>query len=285
MDVTPPAVTQRLQRAGSTRSASGSSTAPAASLGPHRRRRIWSHRTERSSPRRSRRCPRPWPIARRPSAGICASPPRTASAGMHVAPVVDAFAKAHPGVTVTLDLSDHPGAHAGREQRRHRPHRHAAGAHEPDRDDAGPEPTHPLCQPGAISPMRPPISVAIGPGCGIDAWWCRENDEDVTLWRFGHASREPETVRIRPAMCSNDGAVVREWAVAGQGVAIRSEWNVAADLAAGRLKRVLASRELPAADVAAMLGTRFGRSARATGFLAMLRQSLAPPPWRRRTVR
>jgi len=38
-------------------------------------------------------------------------------------------------------------------------------------------------------------------------------------------------------MCSNDGAVVRDWAVAGQGVAIQSEWNVAADLAAGRLKR------------------------------------------------
>ena len=106
----------------------------------------------------------------------------------------------------------------------------------------------------------------------------RENDEDVTLWRFLHASREPETVRIRPTMCSNDGAVVREWAVAGQGVAIRSEWNVAADLAAGRLKRVLASWELPAADVVAMLGTRFGRSARATAFLAMLRQSLSPPP-------
>jgi DNA-binding transcriptional LysR family regulator len=83
-------------------------------------------------------------------------------------------------------------------------------------------------------------------------------------------------------MCSNDGAVVREWAVAGQGVAIRSEWNVAADLAAGRLKRVLPRWEVPPADVVAMLGTRFGRSARTTAFLIMLRQSLAPPPWRRR---
>src|SRR5947207_1140993 len=80
--------------------------------------------------------------------------------------------------------------------------------------------------------------------------------------RFAHASREPETVRIRPTMRSNDGAVVREWAVTGQGVAMRSEWNVAADLAAGRLKRMLASWEVPAADVVAMLGTRFGRSAR-----------------------
>jgi len=102
---------------------------------------------------------------------------------------------------------------------------------------------------------------------------------------FAQASREPETVRIRPTMCSNDGAVVREWAVAGQGVAMRSEWNVAADLAARRLKRVLASCEVPAADVVAMLGTRFRRSARATAFLAVLRQSLAPPPWRRRTLR
>ena len=38
----------------------------------------------------------------------------------------------------------------------------------------------------------------------------RENDEDVTLWRFVHASRKPETVRIRPTMCCNDGAVVLE---------------------------------------------------------------------------
>ena len=113
----------------------------------------------------------------------------------------------------------------------------------------------------------------------------RENDEDVTLWRFLHASREPETVRIHPTMCSNDGAVVREWVVTGQGVAIRSEWNVVADLAARRLKRVLPGWEVPAADVVAMLGARFGRSARTTAFLAILRQSISPPPWRRRTGR
>lgn len=110
----------------------------------------------------------------------------------------------------------------------------------------------------------------------------RENDEDVTLWRFMHATREPQTARIRPTLCSNDGAVVRDWALAGQGVAIRSEWHVAADLSAGRLKRVLPSWEPPAADVVAMLGTRAGRSARTTAFVAMLRQSLSPAPWKRR---
>ena len=113
----------------------------------------------------------------------------------------------------------------------------------------------------------------------------RENDEDVTLWRFLHPTREPETVRIHPTLCSNDGAVVREWAMAGQGIAIRSEWNIAADLADRRLKRVLPAWEVPAADVVAMLGTRAGRSARTTAFLALLRESLSPPPWRRKSPR
>jgi DNA-binding transcriptional LysR family regulator len=201
---------------------------------------------------------------------------------LHVAPVVDAFAKAHPGVTVTLDLSDHPGArlvessdvviHIGPPG----PMNQIVTTLAPNRRILCASPDYlanaaPIQSPSDLTRHR----------CLV----VRENDEDVTLWRFLRPSREPDTVRIHPTMCSNDGAVVREWALAGHGVAIRSEWNIAADLAAGRLKRVLPSWEVPAADVVAMLGTRFGRSARTTAFLAMLRQSLAPPPWRRRTVR
>jgi DNA-binding transcriptional LysR family regulator len=201
---------------------------------------------------------------------------------LHVAPVVDAFAKAHPGVTITLDLSDHPGAqlvessdviiHIGPPG----PLNQIVTTLAPNRRILCASPAY-LAD---AAPVRSPSDL-MRHRCLV----VRENDEDVTLWRFLHSSREPETVRIRPTMCSNDGAVVREWAIAGQGVAIRSEWNVAADLAAGRLKRVLPSWEVPAADVVAMLGTRFGRSARTTAFLAMLRQSLSPAPWRRKTAR
>jgi DNA-binding transcriptional LysR family regulator len=201
---------------------------------------------------------------------------------LHVAPVVDAFARTHPGVTVTLDLSDHPGAqlvessdviiHIGPPG----PMNQIVTTLAPNRRILCASPDYVADAPPIQSP-----SDLVRHRCLV----VRENDEDVTLWRFLHASREPETVRIRPTMCSNDGAVVREWALAGQGVAIRSEWNIAADLAAGRLKRVLPSWEVPPADVVAMLGTRFGRSARTTAFLAMLRQSLSPAPWRRRTVR
>lgn len=201
---------------------------------------------------------------------------------VHVAPVVDAFAKAHPGVTVTLDLSDHPGArlvessdvvvHIGPPG----PLDQVVTTLAPNRRLLCASPSYLADAPPVQSP-----SDLLRHRCLV----VRENDEDVTLWRFLHASREPETVRIRPTMCSNDGAVVRDWALAGQGVAIRSEWNVAADLAAGRLKRVLPGWELPPADVVAMLGTRYGRSARTTAFLAMLRQSLSPAPWRRKKLR
>ncbi|HET6223903.1 MAG TPA: hypothetical protein VFE11_17130, partial [Dongiaceae bacterium] len=60
----------------------------------------------------------------------------------------------------------------------------------------------------------------------------------------------------------------------------RSEWDVAADLASGRLRQVLPDWEAPAADVVAMLGARHGRTTRTTAFLALLRQSLTPAPWR-----
>jgi DNA-binding transcriptional LysR family regulator len=201
---------------------------------------------------------------------------------LHVAPVVDAFAKTHAGVTVTLDLSDHPGSqliessdviiHIGPPG----PLNQIVTTLAPNRRILCASPDYVA----NAAPIQSPSDL-MRHRCLV----VRENDEDVTLWRFLHPSREPETVRIRPTMCSNDGAVVREWAVAGQGVAIRSEWNIAGDLAAGRLKRVLPSWEVPPADVVAMLGTRFGRSARTTAFLAMLRHSLSPTPWRRRTVR
>ena len=201
---------------------------------------------------------------------------------MHVAPVADVFARAHPGVTVTLDLSDFPGAqlvdtsdviiHIGPPG----PLSQIVTTLAPNRRILCASPNYLA----SAAPIQTPADLTRH-RCLV----VRENDEDVTLWRFLHPSRGPQTVRIHPTMCSNDGAVVREWAVTGQGIAIRSEWNVAGDLAARRLKRVLSGWEVPAADVVAMLGTRFGRSARTTAFLAMLRQSLSPPPWRRKTGR
>ena len=83
-------------------------------------------------------------------------------------------------------------------------------------------------------------------------------------------------------LSSNDGDVVKAWALAGCGLIVRSEWDVAEDIAAGRLVQVLPSYRLPSADVVALLNPgRGGRARRTQAFLDSLRASLAPPPWRK----
>jgi DNA-binding transcriptional LysR family regulator len=109
----------------------------------------------------------------------------------------------------------------------------------------------------------------------------RENDEDVTLWRLTHAKDgRTATVRIRPVISSNDGDVVRGWGVAGLGVFVRSEWDVADSLRSGNLTRILPDWRLPAADVLILLRSRSGRTAKIRRFVDCLVADLKPVPWR-----
>ncbi|HYU16583.1 MAG TPA: LysR substrate-binding domain-containing protein, partial [Candidatus Acidoferrum sp.] len=48
-----------------------------------------------------------------------------------------------------------------------------------------------------------------------------------------------QAVRVSGRRSSNDGGLVREWAIAGLGVAQKSLWDVQQDLEAGRLESVL----------------------------------------------
>lgn len=108
----------------------------------------------------------------------------------------------------------------------------------------------------------------------------RENDEDVTLWRF---SREgiKTPVRIHPRLASNDGNVVKKWALAGCGIIMRSEWDVAHQIKAGSLVRILADYQLPNADIVALSADEAGnRSPRADKFIQLLKASLALCPWK-----
>jgi DNA-binding transcriptional LysR family regulator len=109
----------------------------------------------------------------------------------------------------------------------------------------------------------------------------RENDEDVTLWRFSK-KRNEVAVRVPAVLSSNDGDVVRQWALQGKGLIMRSEWNVAECLAAGRLVRVLEDWHVPDADIMAMVARREGMAGRVKLFLAFLQARFKPrPPWRR----
>jgi len=111
--------------------------------------------------------------------------------------------------------------------------------------------------------------------CGV----IREDEKDVSLWCFT-AKNASVTVRIRPAFASNDGDVVTEWALANLGIVERSEWAVADDVSAGRLVEILPDWRLADAEVVALLGPREGRAVRIDHFVNILKEALTPVPWR-----
>ncbi len=108
----------------------------------------------------------------------------------------------------------------------------------------------------------------------------RENNEDVSLWKFtrGKTGRH---VRIEPALVSNDGDVVCQWAIQGKGIIARSEWDVADALKSGQLVHLLPEWALAPADVVALVPQRKGMSARVKAFIAFVNEHFSPqPPWR-----
>jgi len=59
-------------------------------------------------------------------------------------------------------------------------------------------------------------------------------------WRFARGGKaETYTVPLANARETNDGAVAREWAVHGYGIAMKSLWDIGSDLRARRLKILL----------------------------------------------
>jgi DNA-binding transcriptional LysR family regulator len=119
-----------------------------------------------------------------------------------------------------------------------------------------------------------------------DCVMLRQNEEDVTMWRFTPVQirlrkKEETAVRIRPILSSNDGDVVRQWALAGKGIMLRSEWDAMAYINSGKLVRLLPDWGLPSANIAILVGEHKRMSARVRLFADLLTAQFKPrPPWR-----
>ncbi|MFC5080871.1 HTH-type transcriptional regulator DmlR [Vibrio thalassae] len=113
----------------------------------------------------------------------------------------------------------------------------------------------------------------------------RENNEDVTLWQFESEKGNPDIIRITPTLASNEGRVIKDWAMLGLGIIMRSEWDVQPQLNSGDLLRLLPSYSLPNADIVALLSSPDKeRSARISGFISLLKARISPMPWKQATV-
>ena len=129
---------------------------------------------------------------------------------LHVAPLVARFAQRHEAIRVTLDLSERPWTDS--EDADVVVHIGAVRdstwvAHVLARNDRW------VCAAPAYldrrgTPADPRDLLAHECLC------VRENNEDVTLWRHRRGGRAG-AVRVTPTLTSNDGEVVRNWALAG----------------------------------------------------------------------
>ncbi len=114
----------------------------------------------------------------------------------------------------------------------------------------------------------------------------QENAEDVTLWHFRKKSSAPprkrsESIRISPVLKSNDGEVVRNWAVNGLGCVLRSEWDAKPLIKQGHLQRILQGWDFQSANVVALVPENRGISARVDQFVKFLKKQFARrEPWK-----
>lgn len=87
-----------------------------------------------------------------------------------------------------------------------------------------------------------------------DCLVARENGDasqrQHALWTLRHV-RDGSTARVRVQgpLASNSGEMVRDWCLAGHGIMLRSLWDIAPQLAAGDLVRVLPHHAMPDADI------------------------------------
>ncbi len=84
--------------------------------------------------------------------------------------------------------------------------------------------------------------IVLGSPAGASVEWQFARDGEVA----SHA------VPVATSMETNDGAIARAWAVDGRGIALKSLWDIGADLRAGRLVVVLPEWRAPEAPVHAL---------------------------------
>lgn len=184
----------------------------------------------------------------------------------HIAPLISGFAKLHPDVQIQLQLTVNPP---------------------PADDDA-----FDVCVRFGEPPDARVIARKLAPNrrllCASPAYLAkrgapklpqdlvqhscigiRQGDAAYGIWRLSSGKRV-ETVKVSGNLSTSDGEIAVNWALAGHGIVMRAEWDVARYLRSGRLRRVLDHHQSPPADIHAVWPQRHQSSARVRAFVSHL---------------
>jgi DNA-binding transcriptional LysR family regulator len=206
----------------------------------------------------------------------------TAPAGFgrrHVSPLIPGFIAAHPEVTVSLDLTDRLAdlVNEGIDLA-------VRIGHLDDSTLVGVK----LAHNQRVVVASPEYLAAHGTPEHPDEL---ARHHCLTFGNYGNQARgwqfvvggAVQSIRVSGPLECSDGAVLHEWALAGQGIAWRSSWEVAEDLKAGRLVALLESFRAPDNGIYAVFPQRRHLPLRVRAFLELLKTTYGEPAyWRHR---
>jgi DNA-binding transcriptional LysR family regulator len=213
----------------------------------------------------------------------------TAFGRRHIAPHLPAFLAAHPNLDVTLHLSErivdlknervdlairiadlkNADLIASRLARNHRV------------VVASPEYIKRHGKPATLEDLTKHHCLVTATEAGLsDAWTFRD---PVDAKSDNKPGGKNVTIKVAGKLHCNDGEVLTNWALAGQGLAWRSAWEVSDEIAKGRLVEVLPKFSAPGNDIYAVYPDRKFLPAKVRLFIDFMKTTFGDPPyWERK---
>jgi DNA-binding transcriptional LysR family regulator len=103
-------------------------------------------------------------------------------------------------------------------------------------------------------------------------------DGVADAWSFLDKAK-PVTVKVSGSLQCNDGEVLTRWAIAGEGLAWRSAWEVSEEVKRGRLVTALDEYSLPGNNIYAVYAERRLLPAKVKFFIDFLKKAFGDPPY------
>ncbi len=102
-----------------------------------------------------------------------------------------------------------------------------------------------------------------------------EDGARSSYWSFYSESEGEISIRLQPCLTTNDGETALDWAIAGLGIVMRSEWNAEAAIASGDLVELtLPGWSAPEAPIIALTTKRLARSQRISALIDYLAEQV-----------
>ena len=94
----------------------------------------------------------------------------------------------------------------------------------------------------------------------------RQDHDAYDVWRFDDVGGDAPSAKVSGGLSTNDGEIALGWVLAGQGIMLRSEWDIAHHVRDGRLRVVLPEYR-QTANIAAIYPERHNLSAKVRVFV------------------